>query len=104
VAGLAIKTQWRVAGVRIGRSTWAFVCRPANFLMGWKMDFDGERIHVAGRAPDAAPIIQCKAEVDEIRSLLKESTSKSFSVRGVVVFLDWFVNRTPSARGATTWS
>jgi hypothetical protein len=42
----------------------------------WEMDFDGERIHIATRAPDAGPIVQCKAEVSDIQSLLKESTSK----------------------------
>jgi len=69
----------------------------------WEMDFDGERIHIGARAPDATPIIQCKAEVSSIRSLLRDSTSKIFPVRGVVVFLDWFVNRKPSARGSDIW-
>ena len=69
----------------------------------WQMDFDGEHIHIATRTPDAAPIIQCKAEVASIKALLRESTSKLFPVRGVVVFLDWFVNRTPSARGSDIW-
>ncbi len=53
--------------------------------------------------PDAAPISQCKAQVSEIRSQLKESMSKIFPVRGVVVFLDWYVKRKPSARGADIW-
>jgi Nuclease-related domain len=69
----------------------------------WEMDFDGERIHIATRAPEAAPIIQCKAEVGDIKALLRDSTSKIFPVRGVVVFLDWFVNRKTSARGSEIW-
>ncbi|MGD0494051.1 MAG: nuclease-related domain-containing protein [Steroidobacteraceae bacterium] len=69
----------------------------------WQMDFDGEQIHIATRAPDAAPIAQCKAEAASIKALLRESTSKDFPVRGVVVFLDWFVNRRPSARGSDIW-
>src|SRR4029077_6343333 len=69
----------------------------------YKLDFDGERIHIATRAPNAAPIVQCKAEVGDIKTLLKESTSRVFPVRGVVVFLDWFVNRKTSARGAEVW-
>jgi hypothetical protein len=69
----------------------------------WQMEFDGERIHIPDRPADAAPIIQCKAEAGDIKTLLKESTSKVFPVRGVVVFLDWYVNRQPSARGAAVW-
>jgi hypothetical protein len=69
----------------------------------WEMHFDGEKIHIPTRKADAAPIVQCQAQVSDIRTLLKDSTSKDFPVRGVVVFLDWFVKRTPSARGADIW-
>jgi hypothetical protein len=69
----------------------------------WEMEFDGEKIHIPTRVPDAAPIIQCKAEVSDIKVLLKDSTSKHYPVRGVVVFLDWFVNRKASARGSDIW-
>ena len=69
----------------------------------WELDFDGERVHIPGRAPDAAPIVQCRAEVDQIRSVLRESTSKTFPVQGIVVFLKWYVTRTPSARSSTIW-
>jgi hypothetical protein len=74
--------------------------KPANV---WEMHFDGEKIHIPTRAPDAAPIIQCKAEVSDIKALLKDSTSKHYPVRGVVVFLDWFVNRKASAGGSDVW-
>jgi hypothetical protein len=69
----------------------------------WEMQFDGQQIHIPTRAPDAAPIIQCKAEAASIKSLLRASTSKAFPVRGVVVFLDWYVKRRPAARGADIW-
>ena len=69
----------------------------------WQMDYDGERIHIEGRAPNAAPIVQCKAEVGDIKTLLKESTSKVFPVRGVVLFIDWYVKRTPAAPGSEVW-
>jgi hypothetical protein len=69
----------------------------------WEMEFEGERILIPNRAPDNGPIIQCKAESASIKSLLRESTSKVFPVRGVVVFLDWFVNRGASARGSDIW-
>ena len=68
-----------------------------------KLKFDGECVHIPGRAPDSGPIIQCRAAVEEIRSLLQQSTSKTFPVRGIVVFLDWFIKRTSSARGASIW-
>jgi Nuclease-related domain len=68
----------------------------------WEMDFDGEEIHIGGRS-DAAPIVQCRAESASIRALLRVSTSQAFPVRGVVVFLDWFVRRTPAARGSGIW-
>jgi hypothetical protein len=67
------------------------------------MDYDGERINIQGRAPNEAPIVQCKAEVDDIKTLLKESTSKVFPVRGAVLFVDWYVKRTPAARGSQVW-
>jgi len=69
----------------------------------WELDFDGEQIYIESRTPDASPIVQSKAECAEIRSLLRDSTSKTFPVRGVVVFLDWFVNRKPAAKGSGIW-
>jgi hypothetical protein len=69
----------------------------------WQLDFDGTRVHIPARAPDAAPIIQCQAEAASIRNFLRDSTSRSFPVRGVVVFLDWFVKRRPQARGSDIW-
>ena len=74
--------------------------KPEN---AWEMDFDGDRILIPNRAPENGPIIQCKAESASIKALLKESTSKVFPVRGVVVFLDWFVKRSPAARGSDIW-
>jgi hypothetical protein len=69
----------------------------------WEMEYDGQEIHVPTRAPESAPIIQCKAEVADIKALLRDSTTKSYPVRGVVVFIDWFVKRRPSARGSEVW-
>ena len=69
----------------------------------WELYFDGQQIHIPTRAPDSAPIIQCRAETASIKSLLRDSTSKSFAVRGVVVFLDWYVERKPAARGSDVW-
>jgi hypothetical protein len=69
----------------------------------WSLDFDGERVQVAGRPANAEPIMQCRAEASSIRSLLRESTSKPFPVRGVLVFPEWFVRRTGRARESDIW-
>ncbi len=69
----------------------------------WSLEFDGERVHVAGRPPNAEPIMQCRAEVSSVRNLLRDSTSKMFPVRGVVVFPEWFVRRTERARESDIW-
>ena len=83
-----------------------FVIEPKNWTQPagrWELEFDGERIHIPGRAPAAAASIQCRAQGDEIRALLQASTSKVFPVRGIVVFLDWFVHWTGRSRGADIW-
>jgi hypothetical protein len=69
----------------------------------WQMDFDGKQVHIPNQAPDPAPIIQCLAEAASIKRLLRDSTSQDFPVRGVVVFLEWYVKHTPSARGSDIW-
>ncbi len=69
----------------------------------WEMLFDGEQIYVATREPDGAPIRQCKAESAALRTILQDSTSKVFPVRGVVVFLDWYVKHLPAAKNADVW-
>jgi hypothetical protein len=69
----------------------------------WEMYFNGTHIEIPTRAPDEAPIVQCKAETASIKSLLRDSTSKTYPVRGVVLFLDWYVKRRPAARGSDIW-
>jgi Nuclease-related domain len=60
---------------------------------------DGDTLTVAGRVPDRNPIEQVSAAARWLENLLKESTSKRFAVRGVVVFPGWFVSQR-GARGA----
>jgi hypothetical protein len=69
----------------------------------WEMQFDGERIHADSREPTDAPIRQCKAQAAAIRTLLQESTSKVFPVRGVVVFLGWYIKQLASAKNSDIW-
>jgi hypothetical protein len=56
-----------------------------------KVTFDGKELLVAGRQPTRDPIVQVKAAAHWLQDLLKQSTGKSFPVRGVVVFPGWFV-------------
>lgn len=68
-----------------------------------RIEFDGGSVTVAGRSMERDPIEQCRAESAWLRDLLKRSTSKQLAVRGVVVFPGWWVERSPSARGAEIW-
>ncbi len=68
-----------------------------------EMSFDGAQIQVAKRLPDAAPIIQCEAEVELIKALLRDAASKPLKVRAIVVFLNAHVTRTSSALGSEIW-
>jgi hypothetical protein len=64
--------------------------------------FDGERIEVAGRAPQRDPIAQARGASAWLSRLLRESTGRSFAVRGVVAYPDWYVDSS-RARGSSVW-
>jgi hypothetical protein len=53
--------------------------------------FDGERIKVGLWEPDLNPLIQARAQVGWLSSLLKASTGRDFPVHPVIVFPGWFV-------------
>lgn len=55
------------------------------------MTFDGERIKASHWEPDRNPVIQARAQVGWLRSLLKETTGRDFPVHPVIVFPGWFV-------------
>lgn len=56
-----------------------------------KVTFDGERLLVAGKAPERDPVVQARAQASWLRTQLRESTGKDFDVRPVIVFPGWFV-------------
>lgn len=58
-----------------------------------RIDFDGERLTVAGHEPDRDPIIQAKAQASWLQRLVLESTGRRVTVRPVVVFPGWFVQQ-----------
>lgn len=59
--------------------------------------FDGEGITVLGIAPDRDPLVQARAQARWVGALLSESTGRTFSVRPVVVFPGWYIDRKPTA-------
>ena len=68
-----------------------------------KVVYDGERVTVAGFAPDRDPVRQAAAEAAWLARLLKESTGRLFPVRGVVVFPGWWVDQTNKERRRKVW-
>jgi hypothetical protein len=54
---------------------------------------DGDTLTVAGQVPARNPIVQVTGAARWLERLLKESTSKRFLVRGVVVFPGWYVEQ-----------
>lgn len=56
-----------------------------------EIQFDGERIRVAGREPDRDPVVQAKAQANWIRRLLNETAGRSPFVKPVIVFPGWYV-------------
>jgi hypothetical protein len=68
-----------------------------------KVTFDGDDLLVAGRKPDRDPIRQVRAEVSWLLELLRQSTGKSFPMRGAVVFPYWWVERAPESVNKDVW-
>jgi len=63
--------------------------------------FDGQTVTVGGCIPERDPVIQVKAGSSWLQELLKSSTGKTFSIRPVILFPGWFVDRMP--QGADVW-
>lgn len=59
-----------------------------------KVTFDGEKIFVGGFESDRDAVVQAKAQASWLRTLLAESTGRTFNVRSVIVFPGWFVEQT----------
>jgi hypothetical protein len=63
-----------------------------------KVTFDGERLLVAGKAPERDPVVQARAQASWLRAQFRESTGKDFDVRSVIVFPGWFVEANYTAQ------
>jgi hypothetical protein len=69
-----------------------------------KIVFDGDSIRIGNYQPPKNPIIQAKAQAAWLRRLLEESTGKIYSIRPVVVFPGWFIERTNKAKPSEVWA
>jgi hypothetical protein len=68
-----------------------------------KITYDGEQVLVNGLAPERNPLVQARAARDWIRSILEDTTDRTFPVRAVVLFPGWYVTRTGSRRKSDVW-
>lgn len=68
-----------------------------------KVTFVGEQLLIAGRKPDRDPIQQVRAQTAWLASILRQSTGKSFPVRGAVVYPNWWVDPAPEEIRQDVW-
>lgn len=68
-----------------------------------KVIFNGDSVEVLGRKLDRDPVTQARAGAKWLMELVRRSTGKQFPVRPVVIFPDWFVERTSEAKGSDVW-
>ena len=65
------------------------------------VQYDGEKVTVAGFEPDRDPIQQVKASSSWLRELIEESTGKKFKVRPVLLYPGWYINN--KSKGSEVW-
>jgi hypothetical protein len=63
-----------------------------------RIEYDGQRLLIAGREPDRDVLAQASGQAKWIHRLLQESTGRSFAVQPVVVFPGWFVQAAAGAQ------
>lgn len=66
-----------------------------------KIEYDGNVVTIPGTRLDRDPIIQAKAERNEIRDWIQKNANRNPSVRAAVVFVGWFTAKQPE--GAEVW-
>jgi Nuclease-related domain len=66
-----------------------------------RVTYDGERVLVNGVAPDRDPVIQARAGANNIEQILERNTGRKITVRSIVLFPNWYVERQPP--GVETW-
>jgi hypothetical protein len=78
--------------------TWS---RPPAGTGRAEIDYDGERVLIAGMMPDGNPVAQAQACADHLRDILKRTTGRAVNVRPVLLFPGWYVHR--RVRDPRTW-
>ena len=66
-----------------------------------EVHYDGTTVRINGAIPDRDPIVQAEACANQIKELLKRMTERDVSVRGVVLYPEWYVNS--NFRTCRTW-
>ena len=65
------------------------------------VQYDGEKVTVAGFEPDRDPVQQVKASASWLQELIEESTGKRFKVRPVILYPGWYI--TNKSKGCEVW-
>ena len=60
----------------------------------YKVNYDGEKLTIAGFTPDRDPVVQARAGASSLSNLILNVTGQRFQVRPVVLFPGWYVNAT----------
>lgn len=65
--------------------------------------FDGESVRIGAYVPDRNPVAQAQAQARWLKRAIEELTGRNFTVRPVVAFPGWFVERTNRDHKTDTW-
>jgi len=65
--------------------------------------FDGESVRIGAYVPDRNPVTQAQAQARWLKRAIEELTGHAFTVRPVVAFPGWFVERTNRDHKMDTW-
>ena len=68
-----------------------------------KIQYDGEKIIIAGRKTIGDPITQVTAASKWLKNILKESTGKEYMIKPVIVFPGWFVETKDHGLKSNVW-
>jgi hypothetical protein len=66
-----------------------------------RVTYDGSHVLVDGLAPDRDPLVQARAGAKSLHHILERYTGQDVSVRPVVLFPGWYVEKQP--RGVEVW-